>query len=226
MRPAEYDHHQHIITGSLYPYFIFLLPLASIKETADKRALSPIKILQRRFIAAFSLMNSKAMETEFMASRHGGGGDGGGSGERTRVDSELGDITASLTYPSQPKQHFTGAGTLSSPFINNNGQQDYVSKVLPSTDRYNLATRGNSYCNKSSSRPQWLKSISEELDLGSADDMMDHDEHDDNPQFRQGSSSQGPQYYGATTFDIREDDDDFEFLLDEELARDGLYRGI
>ena len=66
--------------------------------------------------------------------------------------------------------------------------------------------------------------------MKSADDM-----DDENSQFRQGSSTKpqgGPQYYGAfgsrdgsTTFDFDEDDDDYEVLLDEGLAADGLYRG-
>ena len=53
--------------------------------------------------------------------------------------------------------------------------------------------------------------------------------------FQQGSTSnnnttdpQRPQYYGSGLGDVGfiEDDDDYEFLLDEALARDGLYRGM
>jgi len=56
-------------------------------------------------------------------------------------------------------------------------------------------------------------------------------EHDD---FQQGSTSNEPQveqqrhqYYGSELGDANfvDDDDDYEFLLDEGLARDGLYRG-
>ena len=37
-----------------------------------------------------------------------------------------------------------------------------------------------------------------------------------------------PQYYGSGLGDVGfvENDDDYEFLLDETLARDGLYRGM
>jgi hypothetical protein len=57
-------------------------------------------------------------------------------------------------------------------------------------------------------------------------------EHDD---FQQGSTSNEPQleqqrhqYYGSGLGDANfvDDDDDYEFLFDEGLARDGLYRGI
>ena len=57
-------------------------------------------------------------------------------------------------------------------------------------------------------------------------------EHND---FQRGSTSNEPQqqrhpsqYYGSGLGDASfvEDDDDYEFLLDEGLARDGLYRGI
>ena len=39
---------------------------------------------------------------------------------------------------------------------------------------------------------------------------------------------QKSQYYGSGPGDASfvEDDDDYEFLLDEALARDGLYRGM
>ena len=72
-----------------------------------------------------------------------------------------------------------------------------------------------------------MRRISEEFDLETTDEMT-FVEHND---FQQGSSSnrpQGSQDYGSGLGDTSfvEDDDDYEFLLDEGLARDGLYRGM
>ena len=74
-----------------------------------------------------------------------------------------------------------------------------------------------------------LRRISEEFDLETTADEMTFVENND---FQQGSTSnepqQRPQYYGSGLGDASfvEDDDDYEFLLDEALARDGLYRGM
>ena len=88
--------------------------------------------------------------------------------------------------------------------------------VLPpinlSASRYSSAVR----------RKRLLKRIAEELDLESGDNMR----YDENAQ-ASSTMPRGPQYYhelGNTTFE--DDEDDFELVLDEELARDGLYRGM
>jgi hypothetical protein len=88
-----------------------------------------------------------------------------------------------------------------------------VSRVLPSLQSINLFPDHHS----------------EEFDLETTTDEMTFVEHND---FQQGSASnepqQRPQYYGSGLGDASfvEDDDDYEFLLDEGLARDGLYRGM
>ena len=93
--------------------------------------------------------------------------------------------------------------------------------VLPpinlSASRYSSAVR----------RKRLLKRIAEELDLESGDNMR----YDENAQ-ASSTMPRGPQYYhgafgselGNTSFE--DDEDDFELVLDEELARDGLYRGM
>ena len=71
-----------------------------------------------------------------------------------------------------------------------------------------------------------LRRISEEFDLETTAEEMTFVEHND---FQQGSASNEPQQrYGSGLGDASfvEDDDDYEFLLDEGLARDGLYRGM
>ena len=73
-----------------------------------------------------------------------------------------------------------------------------------------------------------LRCISEEFDLETADEMAFVD-------FQQGSTSntsdpRRPQYYGLGSGlgdeGFVEEDEDYELLLDEALARDGLYRGM
>ena len=75
-----------------------------------------------------------------------------------------------------------------------------------------------------------LRRISEEFDFETTADEMTFVEHND---FQQGSTSsepqQRPQNYGSGLGEasfLEVDDDDYEFLLDEGLARDGLYRGM
>ena len=165
-------------------------------------------------------------------STDGGGGDGGKSGQ------EYPSVTVSPLKPSQPKQQTSGIGSHSVSFINNNGhnwqaKDYYVSRILSSLqptdlspDRYNESGR---FISNPPSRGL-LRRIAEELDLETTNDMM-FVEHDENSHFQRGSSStkpQRPQCYGTglgnASFD--EGDDDYELLLDEGLARDGLYRGI
>ena len=93
-----------------------------------------------------------------------------------------------------------------------------VSSVLPLNHSPEETTHHNHSIKKS------LRSISE---VETADEMAFVD-------FQQGSTSnnptdpQRPQYYGSGFGDVGfiEDEDDYEFLLDEALARDGLYRGM
>lgn len=95
----------------------------------------------------------------------------------------------------------------------------HVSRVLQST---NFSPERHHHSKR------LLRRISEEFDLETADEMT-FVEHND---FQQGSTSNEPrgpqQYYGSGLGDASfvEDDDDYEFLLDEGLARDGLYRGM
>lgn len=186
-------------------------------------AVDDLSYLQR--FATFSLMNLK---TDSRSTGGSGGGDGGGQ--------EYPSVTVTPFKPSQPKQQTSGIGGHSVSFINNNGhnwqaKDYYVSRVLSSlqpdisSDHYNESRR---FISNPHSRG--LLRISEELDLETTNDMM-FVEHDENSHFQQGSSSskpQRPQYCGtgldSASFD--EDDDDYEILLDEGLARDGLYRGI
>ena len=104
-----------------------------------------------------------------------------------------------------------------------NGEYSWRSKVYSPPQSTNLSPERHR-------SKRLLKPISEEFDLETAaDEMTMTIEHND---FQQGSSSndeprQRPQYgsgFGDTSF--VEDDDDYEFLLDEALARDGLYRGM
>ena len=98
-----------------------------------------------------------------------------------------------------------------------------VSRALPSLQSINLSPER---CHHSKTL---LRRISEEFDLETTVDDMTFVEQND---FQQGSTSnepqQRPQYYGSGLGDASfvEDEDDYEFLLDEGLARDGLYRGI
>lgn len=94
-----------------------------------------------------------------------------------------------------------------------------ASRALPLNHSPEETTHHNHSIKKS------LRSISE---VETADEMAFVD-------FQQGSTSnnnttdpQRPQYYGSGLGDVGfiEDDDDYEFLLDEALARDGLYRGM
>lgn len=101
-----------------------------------------------------------------------------------------------------------------------NFNKDDVSRLLPSLQPINLSP--DRYNSK-----RLLRRISEEFAFETANGMTSVDHAD----FRQGSSSnkpRGPHYYGSGLGDVRfdEDEDDYELLLDEGLARDGLYRGI
>ena len=99
----------------------------------------------------------------------------------------------------------------------------HLSRVLPPLHSINVSPEGHHHSKRLLSR------ISEEFDLESTADEMTFVEHND---FQQGSVSnepqQRPQYYGSGLGDasLVEDDDDYEYLLDEALARDGLYRGM
>lgn len=116
---------------------------------------------------------------------------------------------------SQPKSCI-GHSTLSFIREYNSRAKDYVPKVLPSLQPINLSS---DHCNSK----RLLKRISEEFVPESANGMMLVDHGD----YRQGSSPnmpRGPQYY-EVNFD-EDDEDEYELLLDERLARDGLYRGM
>ena len=97
----------------------------------------------------------------------------------------------------------------------------HVSRVLPSLRSINSSPERHHHSKR------LLRRISEDLETTA--DEMTFVEHND---FQQGSASNGPQqrprYYGSGLGDASfvEDDDDYEFLLDERLARDGLYRGM
>ncbi|KAF8797555.1 hypothetical protein BYT27DRAFT_7204351 [Phlegmacium glaucopus] len=155
-------------------------------------------------------------------------------------------VTVSL---ANPKQNFVvGTGDRPAPLsppLNNSkhNRRDYISRVLPSLPPLNffspdhLALSHNGSRRSQHIKRKLLKRVPEELDFESVDNMLEHDD------FLQGSTStkllqpQGPQYYGAfgsengsATSGFGEDgddlsDDDYELLLDERLARDGLYRG-
>ena len=94
------------------------------------------------------------------------------------------------------------------------------SRVLPSLQSINLSPERH-HCKR------LLRRISEDLETTA--DEMTFVEHSD---FQQGSASnepqQRPQYYGngLGNASFVEDGDDYEFLLDEGLAREGLYRGM
>lgn len=100
----------------------------------------------------------------------------------------------------------------------------YITGVLPSLQHLELSPDRYNGSRRLISKSHSLRRISEEVDIA-ADDMM-FDSH-----FSQGSCStrlRGPQYYGSElgNTNFNEDDDDYELLLDERLARDGLYRGL
>ena len=115
-----------------------------------------------------------------------------------------------------------------------NGEYNWQSKkvhhvssrrALPSLQFINLSPERHHHHSK-----RLLKRISEEFDLETADEMTFVVER--NNDFQQGSTSsepQGPQqYYGSGLGDASfvENDDEYEMLLDEGLAREGLYRGM
>ena len=105
-----------------------------------------------------------------------------------------------------------------------NGEYNWRSKVHPPLQSINFSPERHHHSKR------LLRRISEEFDLEMTADEMAFVEHND---FQRSSASnnepQGPQYYGSGLGDssfVEEDDDDYEFLLDEALARDGLYRGL
>lgn len=186
-----------------------------LTSDVDKKAIFAIDdllVLKRRFTASPS--PPKGMGTETRASRGTDGGGGGG------VDPEQGvtrfQQTSFVRGLVGTGEH---SGSSSSSFINNTGEHNWRTKsdkVLPSLRPIDLSPSRYNEPRRSASRSH-LKRIAEELDSG--DTMSEPDD------VREGSSSAKPQYYGSTAFGFSEDDDDEEFLLDEELAKDGLYRG-
>ena len=117
-----------------------------------------------------------------------------------------------------------------------NGEYNWRSKkvhhvssrvLFPSLQSINLSSERHHYHH----HKRLLRRISEEFDLETADEMTFVEHNND---FQQGSTSnepQGPQqYYGSglgdASFVEDDDDDDYELLLDERLAREGLYRGM
>jgi hypothetical protein len=98
----------------------------------------------------------------------------------------------------------------------------HVSRALPPLPSIKLFPERHYHHSK-----RLLKRIPEEFDLETAGEMTFVERND----FQQGSTSnnepQRPHYYGTGLGDVSfvEEDDDYEFLLDEALARDGLYRG-
>jgi len=209
--------------------------------------------LQKHLTASSSAsMNLQRMETEVGASR---GTDGGGKGTSPvlgQTDREYpeqgGRVTlVSLSQPEQQTSFVVGSSDnpASLPPSSNNGKhnwriKDYKLEVPPylqptdlSPDRYSSAVGHNESRRSQHTERKSLNRVPEELDLQSVDNMPEDDD------FRQGSTStklvqpQGPQYYGAFGSEygigFGEDgdlDDDYELLLDEDLAREGLYRGM
>lgn len=184
-----------------------------LTSDVDKKAIFAIDdllVFERRFTA--SLSPSKGMGTETRPS-HGGGG----------VDQQYPEQGVTRFQQTSPVRGLVGtgehSGSSSLSFINNTGEHNWRTKsdkVLPSLRPIDLSPGRYNEPRRSASR-SYLKRITEELDSG--DTMSEPDD------FREGSSSAKPHYYGSTAFGFSEDDDDDEFLLDEELAKDGLYRG-
>lgn len=176
-------------------------------------AVDALSIIQRQFSSP-SLMN---LEPEPRASQCITQGDGGGSGGDKGA--ELRQISPEGVTLSQPKQPTICVGQ---PFTNNDEHKDYYLPVLPSLQSINLSPDHHH-------SKRLLRRISEESAFEAANGMTAFVDHAD---FRQGSSSsskpQGPQYHESGLGDVGfdEEDDNCEFLLDEGLARDGLYRGI
>jgi hypothetical protein len=168
-------------------------------------AVDALSIIQRQF----STSPSMNLEPEPTASHCITEGDGGDKGAELRQISPEG---VTLSQPKQP--------TL---FVGHNGEhKDYYVPVLPSIQSNNLSPDHHH-------SKRLLRRISEESAFETANGMTAFVDHAD---FRQGSPSsskpRGPQYHGGGLGDVGfdEEDDDSELLLDEGLARDGLYRGI